>query len=383
MTQLTGLLFVLAGAFTYSTDAHSLFTNLYVNNVDQGDGTCVRTPQNPSTATYPITDLQDNAMVCGFDGTTPVKRVCSVPKASQLGFEYRMFPDGSSPGSVEPSHKGPCSVYMKAVPSASEASGEGEGWFKIWDEGYDSNAGKWCSDKVIDNNGILNVNLPPDLAGGNYLVRSELLALQEADKSPPQPQFYVGCAQIFLDSDERSGPRPESVVSIPGHVQISDPSVHFNIYMPKWPYTIPGPVSYKSGIPTAQSIASKGHIEGLLPPKTVAVNGNWWGTEQESYDTEGGCWNATSNCYNQLRTCYDSATATGSKGCRAYEKKCATMQSGCRSGDYNGPPNKGQILTSGVRGNIKSLDSIQSSMSAAGPTNSLLKKRFPRRRHWK
>ncbi|RKF54013.1 putative endo-beta-1,4-glucanase D [Golovinomyces cichoracearum] len=355
MTKLAGLILTFGGVFTHAVDAHSLFTNLYVNNANQGDGTCIRMPKNPSTSTYPVTDLQDSAMVCGFDGTNGVQRVCSVPKGSQLGFEYRLYPDGKRPGSIEPSHKGPCAVYMKAVASAPEATGEGDGWFKVWDEGYDSNAGKWCSDKVIENNGILNVNLPRDLAGGNYLVRSELLALQEADKSPPEPQFYIGCAQINLVTDESSGPTTDTLVSIPGHVRITDPSVHFNIYLPQWPYTVPGPKTYSRGVPTQRSMSAS-HNKGLLPPKTVAVNGNWWGTEQDSYNSESGCWNATQNCYNQLQTCYDSAPATGSKGCKVYEGKCSKMQSGCRSGDFNGPPDQGMILTDGVKGNLQTRD---------------------------
>lgn len=45
--------------------AHTLFTTLFVNDVSQGDGTCVRMPRNPSTATAPITDLASEEMMCG------------------------------------------------------------------------------------------------------------------------------------------------------------------------------------------------------------------------------------------------------------------------------------------------------------------------------
>jgi hypothetical protein len=45
--------------------AHTVFTTLYVNDVSQGDGTCVRMPTSPDTATFPINDLQSDAMACG------------------------------------------------------------------------------------------------------------------------------------------------------------------------------------------------------------------------------------------------------------------------------------------------------------------------------
>lgn len=45
--------------------AHTVFTTLFVNDVSQGDGTCVRMPSDPSTATFPINDLDSDSMACG------------------------------------------------------------------------------------------------------------------------------------------------------------------------------------------------------------------------------------------------------------------------------------------------------------------------------
>ncbi len=46
--------------------AHSVFTTLFVDGVNQGDGTCVRMNMNPDTATSPINDLSSNDMACGM-----------------------------------------------------------------------------------------------------------------------------------------------------------------------------------------------------------------------------------------------------------------------------------------------------------------------------
>src|SRR6266487_4114235 len=95
--------------------AHTVFTTLFVNDVNQGDGACIRMPKTPDNCTDPINDLASNDMACGFDGTVGVDRVCPVTQASKLTFLFREYADGSEPGAIDISHKGPCAVYMKAV----------------------------------------------------------------------------------------------------------------------------------------------------------------------------------------------------------------------------------------------------------------------------
>lgn len=48
-----------------AVSAHTLFTTLFVNDVDQGDGTCVRMPMTPNNATFPVNDLSSTDMACG------------------------------------------------------------------------------------------------------------------------------------------------------------------------------------------------------------------------------------------------------------------------------------------------------------------------------
>ncbi|KAL3427413.1 murein transglycosylase [Phlyctema vagabunda] len=234
---------------------------------------------------------------------------------------------------------------MKAVSSATTDGAAGDGWFKIWEEGYDSATSQWCTEKLIQNNGFLSVNVPSDLAGGYYLVRPELLALQDADKSPPNPQFYVGCAQIFLKSTATAV--PADTVSIPGHVDISNPSLLFNVYQPQFPYPLFGPAVYTSA--SSQSkVASVAQAttqsEGLLPADVILTNANWWATELEPYSTQDGCWNASKTCWAENQVCYDTAPPTGSKNCKIWEAKCQAINDACSANDFNGPPNAGTNL---------------------------------------
>ncbi|THV49177.1 hypothetical protein BGAL_0208g00290 [Botrytis galanthina] len=343
-------LFTLALVACYSSQlvaAHTVFTTLFVNDVSQGDGTCVRMPSDPSTATFPINDLDSDSMACGFNGTRGVERVCAVNQTAKLSFLFREYADGSQEGAIDPNHKGPCAVYMKRVASAINDTAVGSGWFKIWDEGYDNSTQKWCTEKLIQNKGYLSVNIPSDLAGGYYLARPELLALHQADKTPPNPQFYTGCTQIYLDSSETAVPK--DTVSIPGYVNIHSPSVLYNIWNPPpTPYTMAGPAPYQPGVSsTSNTTGSKAakfspftatQHEGLLPQDAALTNANWWGVEVAAYTTEAGCWAASENCWNQTTVCYDCAPPTGDKGCRAWEAHCAEIQKGCEGGDFTGPP---------------------------------------------
>ncbi|KAH8596136.1 glycosyl hydrolase family 61-domain-containing protein [Bisporella sp. PMI_857] len=323
---------------------HTVFTTLFINETKQGDAACVRMPRSGSRATDPVLDLQGSEMACGFDGTQGVERVCPVKQSSNLSFLFRWWPDGSQPGFIDPSHKGPCAVYMKSVVSAKTDNATGDGWFKIWDETYDEVTKQWCTEKLIETKGLFTINIPSALAGGYYLVRPELLALHEADKDPPEPQFYVGCAQIFLDSLGTAVVK--NTVPIPGYINIDEPAVRFDIYEPKWPYPRLGPAaisgeSLPEGPPPAQLPVQ---AEGLLPPNAVVTNGNWWGVDPESYTDEDGCWKASENCYDQLTVCYASAPPTGSSGCDLWERRCEEIEGECTKGNFVGPPNQGVFL---------------------------------------
>lgn len=49
-----------------AVSAHTLFTTLFINDVNQGDGTCVRMPMSPGNATDPVIGIGDIEMACGM-----------------------------------------------------------------------------------------------------------------------------------------------------------------------------------------------------------------------------------------------------------------------------------------------------------------------------
>ncbi|GIJ98275.1 hypothetical protein Aspvir_000391 [Aspergillus viridinutans] len=396
------LLAVLA-LLTASAHAHTTFTTLYVDGENQGDGVCVRMHRDPEKATNPIEPLSSKDVACGIDGEKGVARVCPAKASSTLTFEFREWPDASHRGAIDKSHKGPCAVYMKKVDDATaDNNAAGDGWFKIWQADYDATAGKWCTEKMIDNNGHISVQIPADIEGGYYLVRPELLALHATQDNPPDPQFYVGCAQVFVQSTGTA--KPPTVNIGEGTYALSMPGMKYNIYKTPLdlPYPMYGPPVYEAGktasantrseksadtassastTPTKAALADTGskkstnstskpssvptqvckdktkskkektkrdtlvQTKGLKPEGCILVRDNWCGFEVPSYTDEQGCSAASQNCWAQADVCYNTAPPTGSKHCQIWENKCTALDDSCNSGVFTGPPNKGKDLT--------------------------------------
>lgn len=58
------LLFATLGLAS-AASAHTLFTTFFIDGKNQGDGTCVRQPADPESATAPIGPLTGDVMACG------------------------------------------------------------------------------------------------------------------------------------------------------------------------------------------------------------------------------------------------------------------------------------------------------------------------------
>ncbi|OIW31988.1 hypothetical protein CONLIGDRAFT_560478, partial [Coniochaeta ligniaria NRRL 30616] len=353
------------------TNAHTVFTTLFINDINQGDGTCVRMPKDGSTSTAPIRPLTSTDMACGRDGLASVAFTCPAPAGSKLTFEFREYADASQPGALDPSHKGPCAVYLKQVDNITSSAADGDGWFKIWDSGYDEQTGKWCTEKLIADNGLLSVALSSTLPTGYFLVRPELLALQQADKG--DPQFYVECAQLFIQGSTGPGTLDvpaDKKVSIPGHVKADDKGLTFNIYNQPLalPYPVPGPAVYFPA--AADAGAGQKQTQGVVPEACLLKNANWCGFEVASYSDEDGCWAASEACWQQGKTCYDSAPPTGSANCLVWEGKCKGIQDACAGKQFVGPPGKGVKLVgveAGVPGPIPGVAG-ETAVGGAGAT---------------
>ncbi|KAF2970350.1 hypothetical protein GQX73_g3235 [Xylaria multiplex] len=325
-------IFGLATSLFTVAKGHTLFTSLYVNDVKQGqgDGTCVRQNIDLAHATSPVRDLSSDDMACGISGTVPVNYTCPAPTGAKLTFEYRLNPNKASGGFIDESHKGPVAVYAKRLLSPN-ADAAGPGWFKLWGEGYDMEADKWATEKIINTNGLLSIQIPMALPAGNYLFRPEVVAMHNVTPEV-EPQFYIGCAQVFVESSVTGDFNipSEKSVSIPGYLQKDDSSVTYNIYKdeeyadPKKAYPMMGPEPF---VPVAVLTAASGKVTrqtvGGIPDSCLLVNGNWCGVEVPPYTNNlTGCWNAVKDCWSQADACWAQQPASGGRNCE----------------DFTGPP---------------------------------------------
>ncbi|KAL2159520.1 hypothetical protein VTH06DRAFT_2525 [Thermothelomyces fergusii] len=346
------------------SSAHTTFTTLFINDVNQGDGTCIRMAKEGNVATHPLAGgLDSEDMACGRDGQEPVAFTCPAPAGAKLTFEFRMWADASQPGSIDPSHLGAMAIYLKKVSNMKSDAAAGPGWFKIWDQGYDTEAKKWATENLIENNGLLSVNLPSGLSTGYYLVRQETITFQNVTNDMPDPQFYVGCAQLYVEGTSDSPIPPDKTVSIPGHISDpADPGLTFNIYTDDVSaYKPPGPEVYfptaitssgssdDRGAARQQTPADKQAGEGLVPTDCVVKNANWCAAALPPYTDEAGCWAAVEDCNRQLDECYTSAPPSGSRGCKIWEEQvCIVVSRKCEARDFQPLPRLWKDLREGI-----------------------------------
>lgn len=268
---------------------------------------------------------------------------CPAPAGAKLTLEFREWADAAQPGSIDPSHVGPMAIYLKQVSDMQSDSAAGKGWFKIWDEGFDTKAGKWATEKLIANNGLLSINLPSGLPTGSYLARHEIITLQNVTNDKTDAQFYVGCAQLAIEGPSDSSIPSDKTVPIPGHISgPSDPGLTFNVYTADAStYPVVGPAIFFPTSPSSSKTRRQQSppTSGLVPPSCLLKNANWCASALPAYTDEAGCWASAEDCWAQLEACYDSAPPSGSKGCKAWEERvCTVVSDGCGAGSVQGPP---------------------------------------------
>ncbi|KAL0636603.1 hypothetical protein Q9L58_004448 [Maublancomyces gigas] len=228
--QLSALLSLLVAAS--AVQAHT--TLQYIN-----DSTA---PIRRPSSNNPIQNVGSTDLACNVNGANPVTAKLSVAAGSSVTLEWHHETRTSQ--AIDPSHKGPVLTYLAKVPNAAAANSPATlGWFKIQHDGLTLNGAteNWAVDKLNANSGKYTARIPSNIAAGDYLLRSEVIALHGAG-SQGGAQFYVGCAQITVTGGGSASP---PTVKIPGAYKATDPGVLVSIYYPKLTsYTIPGPAPY-------------------------------------------------------------------------------------------------------------------------------------------
>ncbi|EMR82768.1 putative glycoside hydrolase family 61 protein [Botrytis cinerea BcDW1] len=199
---------IIAASLLTAVTAHQNFHQFWVNGVSPGYQVSIRMPPSNS----PVLDVASDNITCNVNGNVVPSGVNTT--AANEGDAITVQWDSST-------HPGPIQHYLFGpVDDASMATGIGS-WFKI-DEYIEVN-GTWASNLMDAGNMSYTFNLPTGMASGEYLLRSEMLALHSA-QTVGGAQWYIGCAQLSITgtSGDSCGPS----IELPGDYNATDPSIY-------------------------------------------------------------------------------------------------------------------------------------------------------------
>ncbi|KAI4862271.1 glycoside hydrolase family 61 protein [Hypoxylon rubiginosum] len=186
---------VIAISLAVTSAAHQNLHQFWVNGVSPGYEIGIRrAPDN-----NPVTDLKSNDIVCNVGGDKAIRSL------------WR----GIS------RHSGPITHFLYGpVDDASNASGVGAGWFKIDEQNYVD--GLWANEVVENAGGNYTLKLPTGLKSGDYLLRSEMLALHLSQVAGGA-QFYMGCMQLKITG---TGGTCSPTISLPRAYDAEEKSIY-------------------------------------------------------------------------------------------------------------------------------------------------------------
>ncbi|KAH6618859.1 endoglucanase-like protein II [Boeremia exigua] len=252
---------IIATALLGAASAHQNMHQFWVNDETPGYQTGIRMPPSNS----PVTDVTSNDMACNVGGSKVPSGVETVPAAEGDTIKVQWDQSG---------HPGPITHFLFGpVDDASQATGIGAGWFKIDEQ--DQVDGKWANEIMGANNMTREFKLPTGLASGEYLLRSEMLALHGA-QTVGGGQFYIGCAQLKITGTGTKGACGPTI-SLPGAYKAEDPNIYIpNVYngFDASTYTAPGgPIASCDGsAPSTPAPASSAASNGTAVATPTAAS---------------------------------------------------------------------------------------------------------------
>jgi len=138
-------------------------------------------------------------------------------------------------------------------------------WFKIDEAGLissSSSPGSWASNTIIANNNSWTVAIPADIVAGNYVLRHEIIALNQA-QSEGGAQAYPQCVNLQVSGGGSATPSGVLGTQLYG---VEDPGIKINIYTTLTGYVIPGPTLYSGAIGVSQTMPAAAMASGIAVP---------------------------------------------------------------------------------------------------------------------
>ncbi|KAI0477892.1 putative endo-1,4-beta-glucanase [Xylariaceae sp. FL0804] len=199
------------------------------------------------------------------------------------------------------SHKGPVLDYLAPCGSGRGGCEAADrlalSFFKVAQQGLVAPAtaddgtdglGTWATDRLIANNNSWAVRVPPRLAPGPYVLRTEIIALHNAS-SPDGAQNYPQCLNLQVVEGETNnsggGNASDVLVLAPasgtpgrGLYDPRDPSFSVDIYAGLESYAIPGPPLISAVVADAAAQPPQQPTASLTDPEPTAMGPVYTGT---------------------------------------------------------------------------------------------------------
>ncbi|TIB73531.1 hypothetical protein E3Q23_02977 [Wallemia mellicola] len=181
----------------------------------------------------PVTDAYSPDMFCGPDSHTN-NQMASIGAGSAMTIYWE-----ETQGTNWPHNTGPIITYLAACNGdcANMDAGSAQ-WFKIDQQAFSN--GQWVQATLLNGAGY-QVTIPSDLAAGNYLMRTEIIALHNS-----YPEFYPRCSSWTITGGGSNSYSSEATGSFPGSYSPSDAGLSqsgsgiYNVQSTS-DYSFPGP----------------------------------------------------------------------------------------------------------------------------------------------
>ncbi|KIP03699.1 glycoside hydrolase family 61 protein [Phlebiopsis gigantea 11061_1 CR5-6] len=196
------------------------------------ESSAIDSPVRMISTIDPVKGADNPSMTCGQDAQAAKLTVPANP-GSNLQITWM-----SGSGDTTWVHNtGPIMNYMASCGSddCSTFNGSDAKFFKIEQSGQDSD-GVWAQAAIFQGQPF-NLTLPKNLSPGGYILRHEIIALQNA-QSAGGVEFYPSCIQLLVGGSGSGVPSP--TVSFPGAYSDTDAGILVNVYNPGQVYQFPG-----------------------------------------------------------------------------------------------------------------------------------------------
>lgn len=311
-------------SFDLRASAHGFPTDVSIDGKTypgaNGPNASGNSPFRKVSSGSPVTDPTSQDIICGLDSKKASTSASANP-GSVLKISW-----GANSGGNWFHNVGPIMTYMaRCTGDCSSFSPDSSiAWFKIDEQGEsvpgDSNT--WAQ-KNLDSGAPTTVTIPKNLASGNYLMRHEIIALQNSG-TKGGAEFYPSCLQLKVGGDATG--EPDKTVHFPGAYKATDPGILGFFYNPGTVYTFPGGDVAKIGgsLPSSGDSGSDSGSSSKASPTKSSSKGSSSATPTATGDAGAAKPSATGRCRSRkrnLRRANDTAEGLAGRSLKMHRKR--------------------------------------------------------------